>query len=451
MQKKPKLSILIVYYNENKELLECLISIRRAELKINFEVVLVDNSRDDKVVRDVKKFSWVKYIKAPGNLGYGRGINLAAKNAKGKYILVLNPDTRIFPRTIERLLRFVERKKGKVAVAPMLVDKNLNKFPLLGSHALTPLRAIFSLSFINKLVPNNKISRSYWIKTKDKKSAYGADVIPGIFLVNKSTFDKVAGFDKNFFLYFEDTDLFKRLKDKGYSLYILPTSKVLHHRSVATSKNREIKRIVSQSRFYYFKKHYGYLSALIVEAFARFSKWHAALIVITIIGAFVRLYRIEENFVFQGELGYDYVTIKNFVLQGKIPLLGPPTSHAWFALGPLFYWLFSVILPLGNYHPFVGEYFWVSIGTLAIIISFFVVKEFFGQRAGLISSYMIAISPAWIKLTRGARHNFPAAVLFFPIFYFLIKNLREKANNNCQCPYGYPKVFSDKRVVITKG
>ena len=147
---------------------------------------------------------------------------------------------------------------------------------------------------------------------------------------------------------------------------------------------------------------------------------------IILLGTFLRLYRIEENFAFHGELGFDYVTIKNFILQGKIPLLGPPTSHAWFALGPLFYWIFSVILPLGNYHPFVGEYFWVSIGTLAIVVSFFVVREFFGPKTGLISSYMLAISPAWIKLTRGARHNFPAAVLFFPLFYFLIKNLQEK-------------------------
>jgi len=94
---------------------------------------------------------------------------------------------------------------------------------------------------------------------------------------------------------------------------------------------------------------------------------------IILFGTFLRLYRIEENFVFHGELGYDYVTIKNFVLQGKIPLLGPPTSHAWFALGPLFYWIFSVVLPLGNYHPIVGEYFMVLLGISVIVISFLLV------------------------------------------------------------------------------
>ena len=117
-----------------------------------------------------------------------------------------------------RLVPLVGQVLGAQAFVFLLVDEKLNMVPTVGTSKLTPLRGIFALSFINKIFPQNPISKSYWIKTEGKNRAYRADVIPGIFLIKKSIFQELGGFDEHFFLYFEDTDFFKRLKEKGYSV-----------------------------------------------------------------------------------------------------------------------------------------------------------------------------------------------------------------------------------------
>lgn len=426
MLKKPKVSILLVYYNEEKEILVCLESIKNLKTNLSYEVVVVDNSEDGIIKEKISKFPFVKYVKAPGNIGYGRGINLAVKNAQGEYIFTLNPDTKIIKGTIEKLIKFVESKKTKTAVSPMLVSKKGRRVALLGTNELTPLRAVVGLSFFNKLFPKNKISQSYWVNTKNKKKPYKADVISGIFLIKRADFIKAGGFDENLFLYFEDTDIFKRLKEKGYSLYILPDAEIVHLGQVATSKNLNINKIFRKSRFYYFKKHFGLFSALFVEAFLRLNKWNIVLAFILIIGAFLRFYRLPQNLNFHGELGFDYLAVKNIVEGKQTLLLGPPLSHPWLKLAPLFYWIMAVLLPIFDWHPLVGAYFFAALGVIGIWVFYMVLKRLSNEKIALISAYLMAISPYWLHITRSSRFNFPVTILFLPYLYFLVKVLKEK-------------------------
>lgn len=138
---------------------------------------------------------------------------------------------------------------------------------------------------------------------------------------------------------------------------------------------------------------------------------------------------LQRNLIFNGEMGYDYMTIRNFVENGQIPLIGPRTSHEWFFIGPLFYWIFGLLMPIFHYSVLVGTYFFAIVGVVSILVCYWVIKSLFGQKAGLISSFLLSFSPLWVSLTRDARFNAMTAVLFFPFYYFLVKATRDKGKS----------------------
>jgi GT2 family glycosyltransferase len=220
------------------------------------------------------KFNWVKYLKSPKNVGYGGGNNLGAKLAKGEYLFILNPDTKLQPKSLDTLASYLDKHPKVGIVAPNLIDESGKVYIQLGSKALTPLQGIVAHSFINKAFPNNPISRSYWLKDISMDELRDADAVPGsAFLIRKKVFEKVGGYDENIFLYFEETDLGKRVKEAGYKIFINPKAEVMHAWNFVRSE--KLKKYSQESRFYYFKKRYGIFWALIVEAFARFSKKEA--------------------------------------------------------------------------------------------------------------------------------------------------------------------------------
>lgn len=426
--KKVKVSIIVVYFKGRRKLFKCLASIKRSRAKTPYEVIVVDNSMSKDIEKDLgKKFPEVCYVKSLKNLGYGGGNNLGVEKAKGEFLFILNPDTEVFPGTIDKLAEFL--KRGDVAmVAPNLVDKKGRIFSQLGSRTLTPLAGIVALSFINKLFPNNPVSREYWLKDVPMDKLREVDAVPGsAFMIKRSVFEEVGRFDEKMFLFFEESDLGKRVKEAGYKIFINPKAQVMHHWSGKGKKpeNEKLLKYFRQSRFYYFKKHYGLFPALVVEVFTRFSKWHALLLGVIILGVFLRFFRIEENLVFHGELGHNYLAIKNFIEKGELPLLGPPTSHPWLNFGPLYYYLFAPFLWLAGFNPVAGAYFFAVIGILTIILNYFVVKETFGERVAIISSFLISVSPAWVSLTRGSRFFSLVTLLFYPLFFFLVRTIRE--------------------------
>lgn len=141
---------------------------------------------------------------------------------------------------------------------------------------------------------------------------------------------------------------------------------------------------------------------------------------IVLLGAFLRFFRLIPNMVFQGELGDNYLAIKNFVGSGQIPLVGPPTSHPWLAFGPLFYWLMAPVLALFNYNPAAGAYFIAFTQVVLILINFYFIGKLFKEKVALISSLLIAASPLYLNLARQSRFYSLATIFFYPFFYYLV-------------------------------
>lgn len=414
-------SIIIVHFNVKKELFNCIESIISTKPKVSYEIIVVDNDEKSGLRNKVKsKFSKVKYIKSPANIGYGAGNNLGAKFANGEYFFFLNPDTIVFPNTVDELVSFMQKEKTTGILSPLLIGTNGEPYQQ-GAKKLRVLEGIISLSFINKLIPNNPISKRYFLSSWNKKNVKEVDVVPGTALViRRKLFEEIGGFDERFFLFFEEFDLCNRVKKLGYKIFILPSAKIKHIWGSSTKKsNLDLKKIFKNSRFYYFRKHYGIFSALFVELFASFGKKQLMLASILSVGVFLRLYRLDETMTFIGDVGWFYLSARDMILKGEIPLVGITSSHIWLHQGPFWTYILAVLLWLFNFNPLSGGIFAAIFGIFTILAVYKVGKETFSDKAGLISSLLYSTSPVVVMNERTPYHtsfiSFFTVLLFFSI------------------------------------
>lgn len=440
MKKHIDVSIVIVNYKVKESLFNLLSSIYKYKTKYSFEIIVVDNSDYEKSLKNElrKIFPKVIYQKSGENLGYGKGNNLGVSLSKGEHVLVLNPDTIFLNNVIDPLVNFYKKNKNIGVVSPLLYNEKNLPYSLQGTKMLTPRRAFFSLSFLNKLFPKNKISKEYWIKNWNKKKLKEVDIVPGTaFLIRKDIFEKLGGFDINFFLYFEEFDFCKRLKDLGLKNYIIPSSKLFHEWGVSTSKIENKDKYFNESRYYYFKKHFGALKAIALEAFLRISKNVILILFILFLAYVLRIYKINENLPFIGDIAWYFYQAKELIVDGKFPLVGITSSHTWLHQGAFWTYLLSIILPIGNYNPFFPSYITAFLDLFTIIIIFNLSKKYFNIRTAYFSGIFYAVSPLVISHVQMAYHTslipmstaiflfciykfINGKVIFFPLSFFMI-------------------------------
>ncbi len=418
----PSLSIIIVHYKVEKEILACLESITKSKPKIPYEIIIVDNDETDELKRIIKrKFPLIRYIKSPHNVGFGAANNIGAKAAKGEYLFFLNPDTEIYKNTLETLIHFFKKKKDTAVVAPLLHGLDGKPYPQ-GARELTPARAFVVLSFLNKYFPNNPISRKYFLKEWDMKNIQEADVSPGTaMMMQKKLFEDVGGFDEKFFLYFEEFDLCKRVRAMGGKIFILPTAKATHAWGMSTKHRTDIDKVFAQSRYYYFKKNFGIISAIAVEVFLHMNKYTGIVFVSLLVGAFLSLYKIEETLSFIGDYGWFYLSAKDFVLHGEIPLVGIASSHPWLHQGALWTYMLAPVLWVSSFWPISGVYLTVGLFLISIVLLYTFSSEVFNRRVGVIASVFYATSPLIILSAREPYHTSPIPLFTIIYFYALYK------------------------------
>lgn len=411
--KNISISIIIVYYKVEKELLKCINSIVSSKTNLIYEIIVVDNDEKKSIKMRLKnKFPKVIYVKSLGNIGYGSGNNLGAKIARGKYLFFLNPDAIIYNYALDKLFDGFSNSEVAI-VGPQLLNKG--KIMPQGTSTLGTIQGIVALSFINKFFPKNNVSRKYFLDGIDKTKPYEVDTVAGTaFLIRKDIFFRVNGFDENFFLYFEEFDLCKRIRDIGYKIIVIPEAKVEHVWGASTKKSRlNIKNIFKKSRFYYFKKHYGVFSAMIVTLFVSFGKMQLLMTVIFAIGAFLRFYKLEDTLPFIGDHGWFYLSARDMILNGEIPLVGITSSHIWLHQGAFWTYVLAGALWIFKFNPFSGGIVTSTIGIFTIFLVYKVGKEFFSEKVGLISSFLYATSHLVIVHARTPYHT--SAIPFFTL------------------------------------
>lgn len=174
-------------------------------------------------------------ILAPGkNLGYGAACNQGARHTAGGFLLILNNDTEIDPETIPKLAAVLEREPRVAAAGPRLRDGSGKEIRSIG-RAPTPRRILFENLFLPRLFPGIPLFHGHHTAWISHERARDVETLSGAaFLIRREAFDEVAGFDERYFLFVEESDLFERLRRKGWRIRFDPASTAVHHGGVAS-------------------------------------------------------------------------------------------------------------------------------------------------------------------------------------------------------------------------
>lgn len=249
------LSISIVNYNTKDFLRNCLKSIFENTSRIDYEIFVVDNASSDGSPEMVEReFPQVKLIRNKENAGFSKANNQAFRRAIGKHFLLLNPDCLAKKNILYKMVQFMN-KHPEVGVAGCKIKNPNGRIEFSAGRSLN-LFTEFSLKFRKKLAGSN----GYFdrLLTRNYNKSREVDWVIGAFLiVCSSAYREVQGMDENYFLYFEETDLCKRIKKRGWKIYYNSNCEVLHlhGRSMATEAEEKISRIYRTSQLYYYQKH----------------------------------------------------------------------------------------------------------------------------------------------------------------------------------------------------
>ncbi|MCX7761739.1 MAG: glycosyltransferase [Candidatus Kryptonium sp.] len=253
------LSIIIVNYNVKDFLENALISIRNATAGLNTEIFVVDNASEDGSVEMIRqKFPDVKLIANSENLGFAKANNQALKLAKGKYILLINPDTIVQEDTFKILISFFETHPecGMAGCKVLNPDGTLQlacrrSFP-------TPWVAFTKMVGLSALFPKSKIFGRYNLTYLDPNEITEVDAVSGSFMmIRREIYEQVGGLDEDFFMYGEDIDWCYRIKKAGWKIYYVPLTQIIHFKGESTRRsNLDEIRIFYDAMKIFVKKHY---------------------------------------------------------------------------------------------------------------------------------------------------------------------------------------------------
>lgn len=266
-----RLSVIIVNYNVKHFLEQCLNSVIGSAKHCETEIFVVDNNSVDGSTAMVKeKFPEVILIENKENFGFSYANNQAIRIAKGKYILLLNPDTVIEEDTLKLVTDFMDTHPDAGGLGVKMIDGKGRFLPESKRGLPTPEVAFYKIFGLSKIFPRSKKFGQYHLTYLDKDKVHEIDVLSGAFmLLRKETLDKVGLLDETFFMYGEDIDLSYRITLGGYKNYYYPETTIIHYKGESTKKGSVNYVIVFYNAMIIFaKKHFskknaGFFTALI--------------------------------------------------------------------------------------------------------------------------------------------------------------------------------------------
>ncbi len=251
------LSIIIVTWNSQEFIRNCLDSILISSGNLSSEIIVVDNGSCDETAKIVEQlYPQVNLIQNKKNWGYAKASNQGIEEARREYILLLNPDTQVLEYALSLMYDFMEENSEVGALGPKLlnpeksVQASCREFPTFS----TLIWEFFGLS---RLFPRSRVFGRWRMgyfgfdKPREVDQPMGSSL-----LLRRTTLEDVGVFDENFAMFFNDVDLCYRIKESGWKIYFYPEAKVIHYKGASTRKVKARMTWLSHLAFYkFFKKH----------------------------------------------------------------------------------------------------------------------------------------------------------------------------------------------------
>ncbi len=248
-----QVSVIIVNYKVRYFLELCVSSVRAALRGIQGEIIVVDNhSGDGSCEMLAEKFPDVIRIENKQNTGFSKANNQGVSIAKGKYILILNPDTVIAEDSIAKLIHFYEENERPGICGVKLIDGTGNFLPESKRSVPTPWISVQKMFGIS----NAKKGKYYATHIGENEVGKAAVLVGAFMFVSREKYLEAGGFDEAYFMYGEDIDLSYKMLQKGYDNYYFPQTQIIHYKGESTAKNlRYLDNFYGAMRIFY-KKHF---------------------------------------------------------------------------------------------------------------------------------------------------------------------------------------------------
>lgn len=232
MKDSIELAIVIVAWNVRELLSECLHSIDETvgtNTHIKTNIYVVDNNSSDMTAEMVKKdFPKVHLFALDKNIGFGRGNNVALREIETPYILLLNPDTKVLPGSIELMLKILEENEDVAMVGPKIIDasgridRSCRRFPTMKA-------ALHQFTILKNFGVFSRAHSRYMMKECSYDQTIEVDQIIGACMLLKGPILNETGFfDEDFFMFYEEVDLCYRIKEAGYRILFTPDTHIIH-------------------------------------------------------------------------------------------------------------------------------------------------------------------------------------------------------------------------------
>ena len=233
------LSVVIVNYNVEYFLEQCLNAVESASKQLKIQVFVVDNNSIDGSVAMVReKFPLVNVIANKDNVGFSRANNQAIHLSDARYVLLLNPDTVIEEDTFVKTVAFMDEHPDAGGLGVRMVDGKGKFLPESKRGLPTPTVSFYKIFGLARIFPKSKTFGQYHLGYLSEFEINEIDVLSGAFMLMRSeTLDKVGLLDEQFFMYGEDIDLSYRIQLGGYKNYYFPQTKIIHYKGESTKKS----------------------------------------------------------------------------------------------------------------------------------------------------------------------------------------------------------------------
>jgi hypothetical protein len=264
----PAVSVIVVSYRSRDSLALCLPSLRACAARLPLEVIVVDNASGDGTVEWVRaQHPEVELIAGELNEGYGRAINRGASRARGRALLVLNPDCVVDPEGLEALLLELKTRPTLAALGPALLDeagvqaRSCGRFPTLWSLVCDHLG-------LAQALPRSAWFGGYKYGERTLETLDAVDWVSGAaMLIPRPAWERVGPFDPNIFMYMEEVEWCRRAAKLGLEVRYAPRARFVHYgqRSSVQAPGRTYLHNL-RARVYYFRKHHGAVAATVARA-----------------------------------------------------------------------------------------------------------------------------------------------------------------------------------------